>query len=89
MRKYKQMTAKLQNILAYYARYEECTGVVKYVNFHLESWFTCIKLSDSLVLVPLGKIEPFRDFLDSWAIDYLYIPLLLPQRLSKKNILQQ
>ena len=39
------MTVKLQKILAYYARYEECTGVVKYVNFHLESWFTCIKLA--------------------------------------------
>jgi len=45
LRKYQQMTVKLQKILAYYARYEECTGVVKYVNFHLESWFTCIKLA--------------------------------------------
>jgi len=45
LRKYQQMTAKLQKILAHYARYEECTGVVKYVNFHLESWFTCIKLA--------------------------------------------
>lgn len=45
MRKYKQMTAKLQKILAYYARYEECKGVTKYIDFHLESWFTCIKLA--------------------------------------------
>ena len=45
MRKYKQMTTKLQKLLTYYARYEECEGVVKYVSFHIESWFTCIKLA--------------------------------------------
>lgn len=44
-RKYKQMTAKLQKILTYYARYEECKGVTKYIDFHLESWFTCIKIA--------------------------------------------
>ena len=48
-----------------------------------------IKMSDSIVLVPLEKIEPFREFLESWEIDYLYIPLLLPQRLNRKNILQR
>ena len=45
LRKYNRMTAKLQKILAYYARYGECEGVIKYVNFHLESWFTCIKIA--------------------------------------------
>lgn len=45
LRKYKQMTAKLQKAIAYYARYEECEGVSKYINFHIESWFTCIKLA--------------------------------------------
>jgi len=44
-RKYKQMTAKLQRILAYYSRYAECEGVIKYIDFHLESWFTCIKIA--------------------------------------------
>ena len=53
MRKYKQMTAKLQKILAYYARYEECEGVSKYINFHIESWFTCIKLAG---------VEPTNNF---------------------------
>lgn len=48
-----------------------------------------IKLSDSLVLVPLDKIDQLREFLESWEIEYLYIPLLLPQRLNKKSILQQ
>ena len=45
LRKYKQMTARLQNVLTYYSRYEECQGVVKYIDFHLESWFTCIKIA--------------------------------------------
>jgi hypothetical protein len=42
--KYKQMTAELQKITAYYSRYQECEAVVKYLDFHIESWFTCIKL---------------------------------------------
>lgn len=44
-RKYGQMTAKLKKITAYYSRYEECEGVVKYLDFHLENWFTCIKIA--------------------------------------------
>ncbi|MDP4012435.1 MAG: nucleotidyltransferase domain-containing protein [Candidatus Nanoarchaeia archaeon] len=48
----------------------------------------CIKLSDSLILAPLEKIEAFKEFLDSWEIKYKYIPVLLPERLSKKKILE-
>lgn len=44
-RKYKQMTTKLQKILTYYSRYAECESVIKYIDFHLESWFTCIKIA--------------------------------------------
>ena len=38
------MTAELQKITGYYSRHEECAAVAKYLNFHIESWFTCIKL---------------------------------------------
>ena len=41
--KYVQMTAKLQKVIDRYSRYDECKSTVKYVNFHIESWFTCIK----------------------------------------------
>jgi len=41
--KYEQMTVKLQKITKQYSRYQNCEAVVKYINFHLESWFTCIK----------------------------------------------
>jgi len=48
----------------------------------------CIKLSDSVMLVPLNKIEKFREFMESWEIRYKYIPALLPQRLNNKNLLE-
>ncbi len=43
LRKYAQMTKKLQKINQYYSRNEECKAVAKYINFHIDSWFTCIK----------------------------------------------
>jgi transposase len=43
IKKYDKMTAKLQKITQYYAQYEDCKKVTKYINFHIESWFTCIK----------------------------------------------
>jgi len=45
LRKYAQMTKKLQKIIRYYSRYEECEAVAKYIDFHIESWFTCIKIA--------------------------------------------
>jgi len=47
-RKYKQMTAKLQKIIDYYSRYDECESTAKYIGFHIESWFTCIKIAGVL-----------------------------------------
>lgn len=47
-----------------------------------------IKLSDSFILISLEKIEPFRDFLESWKAKYIYFPLLLPTRMAKKEILE-
>ena len=46
-----------------------------------------IKLSDSVILVPLEYIEEFRSFLESWKINYLYIPIIIPARLGRKSIL--
>ena len=44
--KYDELTEKLQSITKYYARYSDCKAVVKYVNFHIESWFTCVKFDN-------------------------------------------
>ena len=42
--KYRKMTTQLEKIITYYSRYEHLTGVVKYINFNLENWFTCVKI---------------------------------------------
>ena len=47
-----------------------------------------IKLSDSVVLIPLENIEQFRDFLDSWRLEHIYVPILIPKRMNKQKILQ-
>jgi len=43
--KYARMTKKLQKIIQHYSRYEECQKVTKYIDFHIESWFTCVKIA--------------------------------------------
>ncbi|MBI2130142.1 IS66 family transposase [Candidatus Woesearchaeota archaeon] len=43
--KYAQMACKMQKLITYYSRYEECLAVTKYINFHIENWFTCIKIA--------------------------------------------
>lgn len=57
------------------------TGVLQMLN--------CIKLSDGLILSPLDKIEQMKEFLESWQIEYIYIPVMLPERMNKEKILQQ
>lgn len=58
-------------------------------NEGIASILNAIKISDSLMIIPLNKIEDFKDFLDSWRIKYIYIPILIPNRLSRKKILQR
>ncbi len=53
LKKYEEMTAKLKEITDYYSKYPELTSVVKYINFNLENWFTCIKIEG---------IEPTNNF---------------------------
>jgi predicted nucleotidyltransferase len=48
----------------------------------------CIKLSDLVILAPVEKVEMFREFLNSWKINYIYIPTLIPERLSREKILK-
>ena len=40
---YARLTAKMHKLISYYSRYEDCHAVTKYIDFHLESWFMCIK----------------------------------------------
>ena len=45
-RKYAKMTTRLAQITKYYSKYNDCLAVTKYINFHIESWFTCIKFNN-------------------------------------------
>ena len=56
-------------------------------NEGLSQKLNLIKLSDGLLLSPLGNIEKLKEFLESWEIRYIYIPFLLPKRLNKKKLL--
>jgi transposase len=43
LHKYAKMIAQLQKIILYYSRHEDCRAVVKYIDFHMENWLTCIR----------------------------------------------
>ena len=51
--KYNEMTLRLKEIIDYYSKYPELKQVVKYINFNLKHWFTCIKIEG---------IEPTNNF---------------------------
>lgn len=53
MKKYGEMTWELQEIIKYYSKYPELSAIVKYINFNLEHWFTCIKIEG---------VEPTNNF---------------------------
>lgn len=42
-----------------------------------------IKFSDNVILLPVESIESFKKFLESWEINFKYIPILIPERLAK------
>ena len=46
LRKYEKMTAELAKITKYYLHNSDCKAVAKYINFHIESWFTCIQFDN-------------------------------------------
>ena len=49
----------------------------------------CIRLSDNVLLVPLNNIDEFKDFLESWKLKYIFSPLLIPDRMNNKEIIEQ
>ena len=44
LKKYEELTGKLKELIEYYSKYPELESVVKYINFNLGNWFTCIKV---------------------------------------------
>lgn len=45
LKKYRRMTVKLQKFTKQYSKYDDCEAVVKYIDFHIESWFTCLEFA--------------------------------------------
>ncbi len=75
--------SNVQKTKFYYAlngRTSKDKGIVQDLN--------CIKLADNIILAPLDKIEPLREFLDFWKINYTYTPILIPERMNSKKILR-
>ncbi len=74
--------SKLKKTKYYYALNGRGTqrGIIKEL--------TGIKLADGVILVPLPKVEVFRSFLEFWKVEYRYIPVLIPERLNQKKLLE-
>ena len=53
LKKYEELTGKLKDLIGYYSKYPELESVVKYINFNLGNWFTCIKVEG---------VEPTNNF---------------------------
>ncbi|PIN70476.1 hypothetical protein COV93_01400 [Candidatus Woesearchaeota archaeon CG11_big_fil_rev_8_21_14_0_20_43_8] len=51
--RYMRMTARLEKLIEYYARYDYLTEVVKYIGFNIDNCFTCVKVAD---------VEPTNNF---------------------------
>lgn len=76
-RKYKQMTAKLKKIIDYYSKYEECQPVVKYIDNHLKSWFTCIKIAG---------VQPTNNFAEQALREIVIIRKIIGAFRSEKGV---
>ncbi len=46
-----------------------------------------IRLSNDLIAIPLKNIERARAFFEHWKLDYQYVPILIPIRLGRAEIL--
>lgn len=44
-----------------------------------------IKMSDNVFIVPLDKIEPAKEFLEQWKLQYRHMPAIIPIRIAKKE----
>ena len=42
---YVRLTNQLEKFIKYYSKYDDCKAVVKYIGFHLENWFICVKVA--------------------------------------------
>lgn len=75
-KKYTQLTNELDKLITYYRRYDELVPVVKYVNFNLTNWFTCVKIKD---------IEPTNNFAEQAIRETVMIRKIIGAFRSEKG----
>lgn len=46
----------------------------------------CYKFSDNLIISPIDTSETIKAFLDSWHIEYLDFPILIPERIARYRL---
>ncbi|MBN1385671.1 hypothetical protein JW968_01710 [Candidatus Woesearchaeota archaeon] len=46
-----------------------------------------IRISDNVIAVPLSKIELAKDFFDHVKIEYRYLPVMIPKRMFRRDLL--
>jgi len=75
---------KSKRMLFYYSLYGRRTGETGML-----SALQAVKLTDSTLLVPVSKSEEAKIYLASWHIDFMEIPLLIPQRIVQSEKFQK
>lgn len=50
---------------------------------------TAIRMSDNVLAFPLDQIENAKEFFNEWKLEYMYVPVLMPQRLARKDLLEK
>jgi len=48
-----------------------------------------IRLSDNMLVFDLSAVEDAKEFFQEWHIDYKFVPILLPERLARKYLLER
>lgn len=76
-RKHVRMTNRLKKVIAYYSKYEECQPVIKYIEFHIEQWFTCIKIPG---------IEPTNNFAEQTIRETVMVRKIIGAFRSKNGV---
>ena len=71
--------SKSDRMRFYYSLYgrKKEGGILKRFNAH--------KFAETVLSVPVENSENLREFFDSWKIDYLEIPTLIPSRIMKSK----
>ena len=73
---------KSQRMRFYYSLYgRNSEGMLKKLKLY--------KFSERIILSPLEESEKVKDYLNSWKMDYLEVPILIPTRILESDIIKE